>query len=85
MAYEPKKGDGALFKNERKTAENHPGATGYVIAHRDIKAGEKLRLAAWTKEGTKGRFQSLKMSDDRLREGAEPTSDDNDSSGPIPF
>ena len=36
MAYEPKPGDGSLFKNEYKHADNHPDATGYILAHRDI-------------------------------------------------
>ena len=68
MAYEPKDGDGALFKNERKTSDSHPNATGYIIAHRDIKKGERVRLAAWTKDGSKGKFQSLRMSDEQRRE-----------------
>jgi hypothetical protein len=68
MGYEPKPGDGALFKNEHKTTDSHPGAKGYVIAHRDIKAGERLDLAAWTKEGTKGKFQSLRLSDARPKQ-----------------
>lgn len=68
MAYEPKPGDGSLFKNERKTADNHPNATGYIIAHRDIKAGERLRLAAWTRDGSKGKFQSLRLSDEQRRD-----------------
>lgn len=75
MAYEPKPGDGALFRNERKTADNHPNATGYVVAHRDIKAGEKLALAAWTKDGGKGKFQSLRMSDMRPAQSSDDAPD----------
>tara|TARA_R110002020_G_scaffold78868_1_gene198141 strand:+ start:43 stop:321 length:279 start_codon:yes stop_codon:yes gene_type:complete len=75
MAYEPKPGDGSLFKNEYKHADNHPDATGYILAHRDIKAGERLELGAWTKEGTKGKFQSLRMSDPY--EGSQPMQPDN--------
>ncbi len=70
MAYEPKPGEGALFKNEHKTADNHPGAKGYIIAHRDIKKGERLELASWTREGGKGKFQSLKMTDPRAGRSA---------------
>lgn len=81
MAYEPKPGDGALFANKKREKDSHPNATGYVIAHRNIKAGERLRLAAWTKEGTGGKFQSLKLSDDRQSEqpkqrAPEPDVDD---------
>jgi len=68
MAYEPNPGDGALFGNKNRTTDKHPNATGYVIAHRDIKAGEKLNLAAWTKTSGTGKFQSLRMSDPRTAE-----------------
>lgn len=84
MAYEPRPGDGALFKNEHKTDDKHPNAKGYIVAHRNIKAGERLELAAWTKPGGKGPFQSLRMSDPRPKKDAEPEGvpDLNDS---IPF
>lgn len=75
MAYVSKPGDGALFKNDKKTADTHPNATGYIVAHRDIKAGEKLALAAWTKDAGKGKFQSLRMSD--MRGQSEPQSSDD--------
>ncbi len=65
MVYEPRNGDGALFRNDKKTSDTQPNATGYIVAHRDIKAGERLSLAAWTKDGAKGKFQSLRMSDPR--------------------
>lgn len=89
MAYEPNPGDGALFANKNATSDKAPQATGYVIAHRDIKAGERLRLAAWTKGGgDRGKFQSLKMSDER---DSGPVMDrgqsgrDEDPSDMIPF
>ena len=78
MAYEPKPGEGALFKNEHKTADNHPGAKGYIVAHRDIKKGERLELASWTRDSAKGKFQSLKMSDPRQRRPAENGYDGDD-------
>jgi hypothetical protein len=91
MAYEPKPGDGSLFKNQYKNADNHPDATGYIIAHRDIKEGEKLELGAWTKTGTRGKFQSLRMSD--IYDDRQPMQPDdgihadvsNDLDDEIPF
>ena len=65
MAFEKNPGFGALFRNEHRTTDSHPNATGYILAHRDIRAGEEVRPAAWTKEGAKGKFQSMKMSDVR--------------------
>ena len=91
--FTPKPGSGALFKNEYKTADNHPGMKGYVIAHRDIKMGERLELASWKKEGGKGPFMSLKMQDSKPKGDAEPNEqrggqareDSGDLSDEIPF
>lgn len=88
MPYEPKPGDGTLFKNEHKTSESHPGARGYVIAHRDIKKGERLELASWTKDGSKGKFQSLRLSDPREKRDtpvADNTSIGRDDMDGVPF
>ena len=64
MAYEPNPGQGFLFPNKDRTNDKQPNAKGYVIAHRDIREGERLDLAAWTKEDRNGnRYQSLKMQD----------------------
>ena len=68
MAYEPRPGQGSLFRNDKRSKDTQPNATGYILAHRDIKAGEKVRLAAWTKKGTHGAFQSLVMSDERPKQ-----------------
>lgn len=54
MAYTPKPGDGTLFKNNKGTSDKAPSHTGHITAHRDIKKGEKLRLAAWLKGGEGG-------------------------------
>lgn len=50
MAFEQKNGQGAIFKN-KKTASNQPDYKGYVLADRDMKAGDKIELACWVKEG----------------------------------
>ncbi len=63
MAYENAPGTGALFPNDRKTSDRHPDHTGSITVHRDLKAGEKVNLAAWVREGKKGKFLSLRMSD----------------------
>jgi len=74
MAYQEKPGDGVLFQNTKGTSDKSPSHTGYITAHRDIKAGEKLRLAGWRKGGENGKakFLSLKMSDEQRRETETP-------------
>lgn len=62
MAYEPKPGDSALFPNKSDNL-NAPKYKGYVILHRDCKAGERLDLAMWDKKG--GSFLGGKVSDPR--------------------
>ena len=87
MSYEPRPGQGSLFKNDKKNTDNSPNATGYIVAHRDIKEGEKLRLAAWTKESANGRFQSLKLSDfqNPQTQGGGETAPADDLDDSIPF
>lgn len=54
MAYEQKDMSGTLFKNEKREKETHPHATGSAMID-----GVEYWVSAWTKEGQKGRFQSL--------------------------
>lgn len=54
MAYEQKPDTGSLFKNERREKDTHPNATGSALID-----GVEYWVSAWTKEGKKGKFQSL--------------------------
>lgn len=77
MTYTPKPGQGTLWPNEQRSSAASPDMTGTILAHRDIKAGEKLSLAAWKKDAGRGEFLSLRMSDPRGRaDGNKPPSDD---------
>ena len=92
MSYEPKNGSGGLWKNQFKTEDRHPTAKGYIIAHRDIKQGERIDVAAWTKTDRNGnKYQSLQIDDPRPRAdqpaeqpdpGADTAREPNDE---IPF
>ena len=68
MPYEPKPNSGSLFKNERKTSDKHPDYTG---TWKDAD-GKEWQLAAWVKEGKKGKFFSVSAS--QWRESSEPKS-----------
>lgn len=81
MSYD-NKNKGALFKNDRKEKDNQPDYTGKVNVN-----GEEFKLAAWIKEGKKGKYMSLSIStpqemapEKRENSGAE-FKDDRD----IPF
>jgi hypothetical protein len=54
MAFEHRENSGTLFKNERREKETHPHARGEALI-----GGVLYEVSAWTKEGAKGRFQSL--------------------------
>jgi hypothetical protein len=49
---------GVLFKNDKKETDKHPDYTGKINV-----AGKELRLAAWIRDGKKGKFMSLKVSE----------------------
>lgn len=90
MAYEPKDGHGTLYVNDKQGNDTRPDRSGYIVAHRDIRQGEKLNLAGWLKGGDGGRdkFLSLRMSD--MRGPADPVVDDPQNEAPprddkIPF
>lgn len=61
--YVQKDGTGVLFKNERKEKESHPDRTGTITV-----GGKQYRLAAWIKDGKKGKFLSLSISDFQPKE-----------------
>ncbi len=49
MAFEQKPNSGVLFKNDRKTATNHPD---YQGTWKDAN-GKEWQFAAWVKDGKK--------------------------------
>lgn len=74
MAYTPKPGDASLFKADKNGNDKLPDMRGYIVAHRDIKAGEKIELVMWQRQGKNGGgwFYSGKVSDPRKREEPKP-------------
>lgn len=65
MAYEIRELSGSLFKNEKKTEEKHPQMQGSCLID-----GVEYYISAWTKDGAKGRWQSLAFK----RKDAKPDS-----------
>lgn len=65
MAYEKRDMSGSLFKNDKREKDSHPHATGTAIID-----GVEYWVSAWTKDGAKGKFQSLafKRKDERREE-----------------
>lgn len=54
MAYEQRDNSGTLFKNDKREKDSHPHATGSAMI-----GGVEYWVSAWTKEGARGKFQSL--------------------------
>ncbi len=59
MSYEHKNGNGSLFKNTNKTSDNQPDYSGSI----KLQDGKDQQIAAWIKEGAKGKFFSIRLSD----------------------
>lgn len=77
MAFEHNDMNGSLFKNEKGDNPNRPDYTGTAKIF-----GENVRLAAWIKDGKKGKFMSIQVSQDDGRakqQAAQPVDDE------IPF
>lgn len=87
MAYEKKDMSGTLFRNDKREKDTHPNATGTAIIN-----GVEYWVSAWTKDGAKGKFQSLafKPKEERREEIKRETSQRNSygdvtEDGEIPF
>lgn len=59
MSYEHKNGNGSLFKNTNKTSDNQPDYSGSI----KLQDGKDQQIAAWVKEGAKGKYFSIRLSD----------------------
>lgn len=55
---ELKENKGIIFKNNKKSSENHPDYRGEI----NVK-GEKYEIALWVKKGEKGSFFSVGISE----------------------
>ena len=72
MAYEAKPNTGSLFKAEKKSDK----APDYTGTFKDS-TGKEWRLAAWVKEGSKGKFFSLLASEPQAKTGSQVKDDTN--------
>jgi len=71
MAYTPKEGSGSLFKNSRKTTDNHPDYNGSIMLN-----GKEHWLSAWVKEEAKGKFFSVSVGKVKEPMGFKPAGSD---------
>lgn len=65
--FEQRDNSGALWKNENRESEKHPNAKGSALID-----GVEYWVSAWTKEGQKGKFQSLSFERKEARVGSKP-------------
>lgn len=58
MSYENKLNSGAIFKNDHKQSEKQPDYTGTINVD-----GKEKQIGLWVKEGKKGKFFSVAISE----------------------
>jgi uncharacterized protein (DUF736 family) len=78
MSYEHKNGNGSLFKNVNKSSDNQPDYSGTI----KLQDGTSQQIAAWVKEGAKGKFFSLKLSDPYVKNETAKVAETSDD---LPF
>ena len=68
MAFVLKEGQGSLFRNEKRVeGSNQPNARGDALI-----GGVLYEISAWTKEGAKGKYQSLNIKPKEARPAGKP-------------
>jgi len=67
---------GVLFKNENRKTDRAPEYTGECTIN-----GKLLRIAAWIKDGRKGKFMSIQFSEpqQQQRSGGRDSRDEDES------
>lgn len=68
-----------LFKNDKGDNDKRPDYTGTI----ELDGGKKMRLAAWIREGKKGKFMSGKVSE--FEQPAQQANAPADFDDDIPF
>jgi hypothetical protein len=63
--FEPQPGSGTLFVKSDKRNQQAPDYDGYFIPDRDIRAGEKIKLVGWDKQGRGAPMITLKFGRER--------------------
>ncbi len=69
-----------LFRNDRKEKDSHPSARGEALI-----GGVVYEIASWTKEGRKGKFQSLSFKPKQQRQPDDGDDRSNHDDRTIPF
>lgn len=69
---------GALFRNDKKEADNHPDYTGNCMID-----GKEFWINAWLKDGKNGKFMSFSFKPKQASK--QPASKDTDADDRIPF
>lgn len=79
MSYTQQNNSGSIFKNDRKTNEKQPDYSGTLTIE-----GKEMRIALWVKEGKKGKFFSVKLSEPLEKQPSSQPQEDG-SNQDLPF
>lgn len=80
MTYELRDGSGSLFKNDKDGNDKRPDYRG------DLKIdGTVYELAAWIKQGNKGKFMSLSVKPKEPRPQQQESKSDDFGDSEVPF
>lgn len=77
MAYELKPGQGSIFKNDKKTQDNHPEYRGTI----KTPDGKEWEVSLWVKEGQKGKFFSANFKEPYRKDNSNHSAISGNSTG----
>lgn len=84
MAYQHNPGEFTLFKNDYKQNDRHPDYKGHGCGL----DGRPLEIAGWARQGAKGTYLSLRITEPRLpapEQNTAPAPAQNNNNGDLPF
>ena len=72
MAFEQRIGEGGLFQNKERASEKSPTHSGYIIADRLYRPGDRIEFSGWRRESNESVWVKLLAKKEEQGRDARP-------------